>query len=142
MSEIILTYPVDFKPPFVTQHFGERPEYYRQFGLKGHEGMDFRAPTGTPILAAAEGTVDIAAVGKQYGVQIWLRHALESDVYQTLYAHLQKFAPGIQRGKQVARGELIGYADNTGNSSAAHLHFGLRVNGKWIDPEPYIVYPK
>lgn len=133
-----LLWPSTYQPPHITQHFGERPEYYGRFGLKGHEGTDFRAPTGTPIIAAADGLVQIAATGKQYGVQVWIQH---KDGSQTLYAHLSRINYGIQRGAEVKAGQVIGLAGNTGNSSAAHLHFGLRVNGKWIDPEPYLVNP-
>ncbi len=133
-----LLWPTAYRPPVVTHPFGEK----RDYALGYHEGADLRSPTGVEVYAAQDGVVDIAATGKMYGVQVWLKHELEVDRYQTVYAHLQKIAPGIQRGKCVKRGELLGWSDNTGNSVGAHLHFGLRLNGKWIDPVPHLVVPE
>lgn len=140
---ITLLWPSAWKPPFITQHYGERKAYYARFGLKdGHEGTDFRAPTGTEIMAAADGELQIVAVGRQYGMQVWIRHDAEGVSYQTLYAHLSRFRDGLKRGQHVRAGEVIGYAGSTGNSSAAHLHFGVRLQGRWINPEPYLVKPE
>lgn len=133
--DLKLFYPSAYRPVFTTHPFGEK----RTYRLGYHEGVDLRAPTGTKIFAAMDGIVQIASMGKMYGNQVWMSHDLEDSKIQTVYAHLDKFASGIKRGKRVKRGELIGYAGSTGNSDAAHLHFGLRINGKWIDPEPYLV---
>jgi murein DD-endopeptidase MepM/ murein hydrolase activator NlpD len=137
MSDYNLLWPSAYRPVAITHPFGEK----RDYALGYHEGMDLRAPTGTEVYAAMDGVVDIVATGKMYGNQVWLRHDLESDMVQTVYAHLQKFAPSLKRGQRVKRGELLGYADSTGNSQGAHLHFGLRVDGKWIDPQPHLVVP-
>lgn len=138
MDSLKLYWPSAYRPPFIAHPFGEK----RDYALGYHEGADIRAPNGTEIYAALDGVVQIAATGKMYGNQIWLGHDLEEMRVQTVYAHLQKFAPGIERGKHVKRGELIAWADNTGNSVGAHLHFGLRVDGKWIDPQPHLVIPE
>lgn len=142
MADLELFWPSMYRPAAITQRYGERPEYYKRFGLKGHEGVDFRAPTGTPIIASLDGVVQIATFGKTYGNQVWLGHDLEGSTVQTLYAHLDKIKPGLKRGQQVKRGEVIGWAGNTGNSEKAHLHFGLRVGGRWVDAQPYLVVPE
>ena len=141
MANLRLRYPVQ-AGPYISQRYGENPDIYKKFGLKGHEGLDCRAPVGTEIIASADGfAVEVGDQGtKGYGKYIKLRH----DFGETVYAHLQKFA--IKQGEQVKAGQTIGYADSTGFSTASHLHFGLRVNpynrnDGWLgysDPEPYL----
>lgn len=138
MLDLKLLWPTSYRPPVVVHPFGEKREY----ALGYHEGVDLRSPTGYEVYAAMDGVVQIAATGRMYGNQVWLGHDLEKDMVQTVYAHLYKIAPGINRGKHVKRGELLGWSGNTGNSVGAHLHFGLRVNGKWLDPQPYLVVPE
>lgn len=139
MDNLNFIWPSSYRPAVLVHPFGEhRPPPYPG-GL--HEGADIRAPMGAEIYAAQCGRVDIAAFGKSYGNQVWLSHDLEEDKIQTVYAHLDKIAPGIKRGEYVKRGQLLGYAGSTGNSTAAHLHFGLRINGKWVDPQPHLVFP-
>lgn len=124
----------------ITQLFGKNPQNYAQFGLKGHEGIDYGVPNGTPILAAYDGIVAEAANQKQYGNYVKLQHAWG----ETVYAHLDKFSVG--EGDNVKAGDVIGQSDNTGNSTGAHLHFGLRINpysrsdgwAGFSDPLPYL----
>lgn len=137
MTEFKLLFPTAYRPAKIVHPFGEK----RSYALGYHEGLDLRSPTGYEVYAAMDGVVDVAATGKMYGNQVWLSHPLESDHVQTVYAHLDKIAPGIVYNKPVKRGDLLGWSGNTGNSEGAHLHFGLRVNGKWIDPAPYLVMP-
>lgn len=109
----------------VTQEFGANPDYYKQFGLNGHEGIDFGCPTGTPIISATDGVVirdfDDPVQGKNYGdyVAIWDKNQLCA----TYYAHLASNVVSI--GQAIVKGQLIGYSNNTGNTSGPHLHFGL-----------------
>lgn len=140
MLQIELGWPTNYRPPVVVHPYGERRPPPYPGGV--HEGADIRAPLGYEILAATDGRVDIAAFGKTYGNQVWLSHDLEVDRIQTVYAHMDKIDPGISRGVYVKKGQRLGWAGSTGNSTAAHLHFGLRYNGKWIDPQPYLVTPK
>ena len=92
-----------------------------------HQGTDFAAPIGTPVMASGSGTVEYVGWKGGYGKFISIRH---STVYQTNYAHLQDYAKGIRRGAKVQQGQIIGYSGNTGSSTGPHLHYEVVVNGK------------
>jgi len=97
---------------------------------KMHKGMDFTAPTGTPIYASGSGKavrVDNRASG--FGNHIEIKHGYG---YKTIYAHLSKY--NIKAGQKVKRGDLIGFVGNTGRSSGPHLHYEVHKNGKAINP--------
>lgn len=96
-----------------------------------HEGIDLVAPTGTPIHAAADGVVVGAAPNGRYGNWIRVDHP---GRLSTVYGHLSGFAPGIEPGRMVSRGDVIGYVGNTGRSTGAHLHFELLVDGRPVNP--------
>jgi murein DD-endopeptidase MepM/ murein hydrolase activator NlpD len=96
-----------------------------------HEGMDLVAPAGTPVYAAADGVVVGAAPNGRYGNWIRIEHA---GKLATVYGHLMAFAPGIEPGESVVRGELIGFVGSTGRSTGAHLHFEVQENGKPVNP--------
>ena len=100
---------------------------------KMHNGIDFAAPMGTPIYAAADGVidnVDISFTG--YGKKVEIDHGYG---YRTRYAHMQMFA--VKNGQRVKRGELIGYVGNTGLSTAPHLHYEVFINGVQVNPIHY-----
>jgi murein DD-endopeptidase MepM/ murein hydrolase activator NlpD len=92
-----------------------------------HQGTDFAAPIGTPVMASGAGTVEYSGWKGGYGKFISIRH---SAVYQTNYAHLQDYAKGIRRGAKVQQGQVIGYLGSTGSSTGPHLHYEVIVNGK------------
>ena len=96
-----------------------------------HRGVDFAAPTGTPIYAAGSGR--LARVGRYggYGNYVRIEHG---DGYATAYAHLSRFAAGMRSGRRVDQGEVIGYVGSTGRSTGPHLHFEVLVNGEQVDP--------
>jgi murein DD-endopeptidase MepM/ murein hydrolase activator NlpD len=96
-----------------------------------HQGLDFAAPTGTPILAAGNGVVEFAGRNGGYGNYIRIRHANE---YHTAYAHLSRFASGIRKGTRVKQGEIIGYVGSTGVSTGPHLHYEVQHRGKHVNP--------
>lgn len=96
-----------------------------------HRGVDFAAPTGTPIYAAGDGTLTQAGRNGSYGNYIQIRHNGE---YSTAYAHLSRFAKGIAAGKRVRQGQVIGYVGTTGRSTGPHLHYEVLQNGKQINP--------
>lgn len=98
---------------------------------KRHKGIDYAAPRGTAIYAAASGVVEKIYVSKSYGNYIRIEH--ENDFF-TAYAHMNAFADGLVKGTKVARGQVIGQVGNTGKSSGPHLHFELIHRGKFIDP--------
>lgn len=104
--------------------------------MRVHAGVDWAAPTGTPIYAAYAGTVAAAAVSGGYGNLVRLSHPGGAE---TRYAHMSKFADGLAAGQQVAAGQLIGYVGTTGNSTGPHLHFEVRVGGAPADPLTTVV---
>jgi murein DD-endopeptidase MepM/ murein hydrolase activator NlpD len=137
------------RKPFIsdfalTQKFGERPDVYAQFGMSGHNGLDYGLPTGTEVLAPINGKVVETSIGMQgYGHYV----KIESDTEGSLLAHLQDLSVSI--GDKVTEGQLIGHSDNTGFSTGPHLHFGYykmprdRNNGYagYIDQLPLLVPP-
>jgi murein DD-endopeptidase MepM/ murein hydrolase activator NlpD len=96
-----------------------------------HEGVDLVAPAGTMVYAAADGLVVGAAPNGRYGNWIRIEHA---GKLATVYGHLSAFAPGIEPGETVVRGELVGFVGSTGRSTGAHLHFELLSDGKPVNP--------
>ena len=96
-----------------------------------HEGIDLVAPAGTAVYAAADGVVVGAAPNGRYGNWIRIEHG---GRLATVYGHLSAFAPGIEPGETVVRGELIGFVGSTGRSTGAHLHFELLSDGKPVNP--------
>jgi murein DD-endopeptidase MepM/ murein hydrolase activator NlpD len=106
---------------------------------KAHKGIDFAAPTGTPIRAAGDGVVDFAGTQGGYGNVIVLKHW---NNYTTAYAHMSRFAPGVRKGSKVSQGDLIGYVGTTGWSTGAHLHYEFRVGGQAQDPNKLNIAPQ
>lgn len=102
--------------------------------LRNHNGVDWAAPTGTPVRAAAGGTLSRVGDGGGYGNVIYIRHP---GGLETRYAHLNAFANGMRQGTQVGAGEVIGYVGTTGRSTGPHLHFELRVSGQPVNPLTY-----
>ena len=98
---------------------------------KKHDGVDFAAPTGTPIHATADGVVDTAGKSGGYGNLVVLKHW---SGYSTSYAHMSRFALGVRKGAKVKQGDVIGYVGATGWATAPHLHYEFRVNNKAQDP--------
>lgn len=122
--------------PYITSPYGYRihPIYnYRKL----HAGTDFRAYCGTPILAAADGTVEWATLKSGYGNQVMLYNGVISGkVLYTSYNHMSSFA--VSKGQKVSRGDVVGYSGSTGTSTACHLHFEVYINGKTVDPMEYV----
>ncbi len=98
---------------------------------KMHKGVDFAAPTGTPIFAAGNGVVEYVGRNGGYGKYIRIRH---DGTYKTAYAHLNGYKKGISSGVRVKQGDVIGYVGSTGKSTGPHLHYEIIVNGKQINP--------
>lgn len=99
--------------------------------VRPHYGVDYAAPRGTSIVAAADGIITFAGVKGGYGNVIEIRH---EGGLKTLYAHMNSFAKGIKSGKRVKRGQIIGKVGSSGLSTGPHLHFGLYRNNAPINP--------
>lgn len=98
---------------------------------KMHTGVDWAAPTGTPIVASGNGSVEKAGWANGYGRQVVLRH---TNGYETTYNHMSGIARGVSPGTQVRQGQVVGYVGSTGLSTGAHLHYEVMVNGRFVNP--------
>lgn len=118
----------------------------RDNGLRLHHGTDVMAPVGTPIIAAAPGTIEKMWESAKGGKTLYIRSPARDWTYY--YAHLAGYAPGLREGQVVTPGQLIGYVGDTGNAGTGnyHLHFGLTrttpdqhwYEGQDVDPYPYL----
>ena len=99
---------------------------------KMHRGTDFAAPTGTPIMASGNGIIKKAGWCGGGGNCVKIRH---NSTYETIYAHMSKFARGIKSGVRVKQGQTIGYVGSTGKSTGPHLHYEVVVNGKKVNSQ-------
>ena len=115
----------------LSSSFGMRKHPILGFN-KMHRGTDFAAPTGTPIMASGSGTVTRARWCGGGGNCVKIRH---NSTYETIYAHMSKFARGIKEGKKVKQGQIIGYVGSTGLSTGPHLHYEVVVNGKKVNSQ-------
>jgi murein DD-endopeptidase MepM/ murein hydrolase activator NlpD len=100
-----------------------------------HQGIDFAAPSGTPVYAAGEGTIISAKRERGYGLIVRIRHA---NGVQTRYAHLSRFGRNIASGRRVRQGSVIGAVGSTGMSTGPHLHYEVVVNGQAVNPARHI----
>lgn len=98
---------------------------------RAHLGVDYAAPTGTPVRAVGDAVVTFAGRRGGAGKAILLRH---NGVYKTAYKHLSGYASGVKTGARVRQGQVIGYVGSTGLSTGPHLHFEFYVNGSYVDP--------
>ncbi len=123
---------------YISQGFGDNPQIYAQFGLKGHNGIDIAAPLDTPIHAVHDGRIEffndaITSPTGGYGLDIRLYFEEDGFGWDCVYGHLHKYEGTAPR--DVKQGDLIGYVDSTGFSTGNHCHFGIRkmINGVVID---------
>ena len=98
---------------------------------KMHTGVDWATAYGTPIFASGNGIVEKAEWEGGYGKYIKLKH---NNGYETAYGHMSAFAKGIEPGKHVRQGQVIGFVGSTGQSTGAHVHYESLVNGRFVDP--------
>ena len=124
-----LRYPVRFtRISSVFTDARVHPIYKRK---RPHRGVDFAAPTGTPVRAVADGTITKAGRQGAYGRFIQIAHA---GPYSSAYAHLRRIRKGVKVGTVVKRGQIIGQVGSSGAATGPHLHFELHKNGKYINP--------
>ncbi len=102
-------------------------------GRRAHKGIDLSAPTGTPIYATADGRISKADWFSSYGLYVSIEHGAS---LQTRYAHMSKLA--VANGQMVKKGDIIGYVGSTGRSTGPHLHYEVRMDGKAVNPIPYM----
>ncbi len=99
--------------------------------VKMHTGIDWATPYGTPIFAAGNGVIEKAEWEGGYGKYVRIKH---NNGYETAYGHMSAFAKGMEPGKRVRQGQIIGFVGSTGRSTGAHVHYEILVNGRFVDP--------
>jgi len=99
--------------------------------VKMHTGVDWATAYGTPIFASGNGVVEVAGWEGGYGKYVKLKH---NNGYETAYGHMSAFAKGLEVGKRVRQGQVIGFVGSTGQSTGAHVHYEILVNGRFVDP--------
>ena len=126
-QKLLMKTPIDGAR--LSSGFGMRKHPILGYNVQ-HRGVDFAAPTGTPVYAAGNGTIEMKQRNGAYGKYIRIRHA---NNYKTAYAHLSKFAK--TPGGKVKQGQVIGYVGSTGRSTGPHLHYEILKNNKRINPQ-------
>lgn len=115
----------------VTSRYSNRRFHPVLKTYRPHYGVDYGAPTGTPVRVTASGVVTLAGWNGGGGKTVKVRH---TNGYLTAYLHLSRFADGIRPGRRVRQGETIGYVGATGLATASHLDYRVQLRGRWIDP--------
>lgn len=115
----------------VTSSFSTRRKHPVLGFTRAHKGVDFRASTGTPIPAAGAGRVVARSFNRGHGNFVKIRH---NGTYETLYAHMSRFAKGVNVGTVVKQGQTIGYVGSTGLSTGPHLHYEIIKDGQHVNP--------
>ncbi|MBQ8042080.1 MAG: peptidoglycan DD-metalloendopeptidase family protein [Alphaproteobacteria bacterium] len=115
----------------ITSNFSRNRKHPILGYTRAHKGVDFRASTGTPIPAAGAGRVVARSYNRGHGNFVKIRH---NGSYETLYAHMSKFAKGVNVGTTVRQGQTIGYVGSTGYSTGPHLHYEIIKDGVHVNP--------
>jgi murein DD-endopeptidase MepM/ murein hydrolase activator NlpD len=119
----------------------------RDGGARRHQALDIFAPRGTPVVAADDGVVLSVGTSRHGGRSVYAVDPDRRLVYY--YAHLERYRPGLRAGTSVTRGDVLGFVGASGNATAPHLHFQVRLwpeDGRWwagtpVDPRPFLVVP-
>jgi murein DD-endopeptidase MepM/ murein hydrolase activator NlpD len=114
----------------MTSPFGDRRDPVVNI-FRLHTGVDWGAPSGTPIFASGNGSVETIGLEGGYGKYIRIRHA---NGYETAYGHMSAFARNLVEGSHVRQGQVIGYVGSTGLSTGSHVHYEILINGRFVDP--------
>lgn len=129
MRKAFLRSPVEFTRISSTFSMGRRHPVLNR--IRAHKGVDYAAPTGTPIKATGDGKIAFIGVKGGYGKTVVVQHGSQ---YSTLYAHLSRFARGVKAGARIKQGQVIGYVGQTGLATGPHLHYEFLVNGAHRNP--------
>ena len=129
LEKAFLRAPLDFA--YVSSHFNPNRRHPILNTIRAHNGVDYAAKRGTPIRSTGEGVIQSVGWKSGYGRTIVIRHGGEIT---TLYAHLEKYHPGISTGLKISQGQTIGYVGDSGLATAPHLHYEFRIGDKRTDP--------
>jgi murein DD-endopeptidase MepM/ murein hydrolase activator NlpD len=130
LRRFFLRSPLKFEPR-ITSRFSSNRRHPVLHTNRAHRGVDYGAPTGAPVIAAASGVVVAATYDGANGRMVRVRHA---SGYESYYLHLSAFGPGIRAGARVDQGQTIGRVGATGLATGPHLHYGLKRNGVFVNP--------
>jgi len=117
----------------ITSGFGDTRLSYASGGTRPHKGIDISAPSGTPVVAAADGVVTFAGRESEYGRLVCIDHG---HGFLTMYGHLKEL--NVQAGDKVGKGQVIGTVGLSGNSTGPHLHYEVRIHGNPVNPSRYL----
>jgi murein DD-endopeptidase MepM/ murein hydrolase activator NlpD len=129
LSRTLLKSPLRYRR--ISSHFTKRRFHPILKSYRPHHGIDYSAPTGTPVEAAGSGRVSYAGWKSGYGNYVEIRH---SNNYTTAYGHLSRMGKGVRTGARVDQGDVIGYVGSTGISTGPHLHYEVRSMGRLVNP--------
>ena len=129
LKKMFLRSPLQFSR--ISSGFTYRRPHPILGGVRPHLAIDYAAPTGTPVWAVADGTVEFAGRSGGNGIQVLLRHRTG---YKTYYNHLSRVGKGVKRGARVAQKQVIGYVGSTGLSTGPHLDYRVSRNGTFVNP--------
>ncbi len=115
----------------ISSYFSKRRYHPIKKRYRPHHGIDYAAPTGTPIETSGDGRVTFAGWKRGYGNYIEVKH---NSIYTTAYGHLSRIKKGIRKGRKVKQGQVIGYVGSTGLSTGPHLHYEVRQRGRHVNP--------
>ena len=130
LRRFFLRSPLKFEPR-ITSRFSSSRRHPVLHTARAHRGVDYAAPTGAPVIAAASGVVVAATYDGTNGRMVRVRHA---SGYESYYLHLSAFGRGIRSGVRVEQGQTVGLVGATGLATGAHLHYGLKRNGEFVNP--------
>jgi murein DD-endopeptidase MepM/ murein hydrolase activator NlpD len=134
MRKAFLRSPLDFTR--ITSHFNPRRRHPISGRIRAHTGIDYGAPTGTPIKASGNGRVQFAGRKGGYGNAVIIDHG---NGITTLYGHMSRFSKNARSGHRVAQGDVIGYVGATGAATGPHLHYEYRVRGVYKNPAKVVM---
>ncbi|ROQ39405.1 murein DD-endopeptidase MepM/ murein hydrolase activator NlpD [Frondihabitans sp. PhB188] len=124
----------------ISSGFGSRQVANCSFCSTFHEGLDFTPGAGTPIQIIADGTVSkVEQGGGALGYNVWIDHTINGVPVTSVYAHMVAGSIKVTLGEKVKVGQQVGNVGSTGNSTGAHLHFEIHLNGVPVDPYPWLV---
>jgi murein DD-endopeptidase MepM/ murein hydrolase activator NlpD len=130
LKRFFLKTPLKFEPRITSRFSRSRMHPVLKYA-RAHNGVDYGAPTGAPVVSVSNGTVSFAGWTNGGGRTVRVRH---TSGYESEYMHLSAIAPGISPGARVGQGDLLGNVGQTGLASGPHLHYGLRRNGQYVNP--------
>lgn len=133
LQKILLKAPLSFTR--ITSNYSLNRKHPVYFDNRPHEGVDYGAPTGTPVKAVGDGLITRAGWGNGFGNMVVIKH---TSALESMYSHLSGFARGMKQGTRVKQGQVIGYVGSTGVATGPHLDFRLRQNGKYVNPTKVI----